>query len=238
MTMHELVKVTLENELDLILAHKRSMKLAELAGLSLPAQTTFATAVSEVARNTIETKSGGCLVLSVEADRQRPFIVACLKDKQSSVSSAGDGLGYARKLVTKCQVSKKGSEICIELFYQISPPSGIDTQKINEWRHIFQNEPAISPYEELKRKNEQLRELSEKVQRSEAQYRTLTNSLPITIFTLDSKGRLLYANEWLLVYTGQTIEQLNETRWKVIVYPEDYPAFLQLMNKSSIRQSI
>ncbi len=48
--MHELHRITLQNEMDLILVHKRSMKLAELAGLTLPAQTTFATAISEMAR--------------------------------------------------------------------------------------------------------------------------------------------------------------------------------------------
>ena len=65
MKMQELIRVTLQNEMDLILAHKRSMRLAELAGLSLSAQTTFATAVSEVARNTIEHGKNGCLALSV-----------------------------------------------------------------------------------------------------------------------------------------------------------------------------
>ena len=52
--MQEIAKVSLDNEMDLILAHKRSMKLAELSGLSLSAQTSFATAVSEVARTSIE----------------------------------------------------------------------------------------------------------------------------------------------------------------------------------------
>ena len=52
--MEELIRVELENEMDLIVAHKRSMRLAELAGLSLAAQTTFATAVSEVARYAME----------------------------------------------------------------------------------------------------------------------------------------------------------------------------------------
>ena len=59
--MHELVRVRLENEMDLILAHKRSMKLAELAGLSLSAQTTFATAVS--ARPTYFRNEGHILVI-------------------------------------------------------------------------------------------------------------------------------------------------------------------------------
>ena len=80
--MHEIARVTLENEMDLILAHRRSMRLGELAGLSLPAQTSFATAVSEVARNTIEHAETGCLVLQVHIDSREKYIVACINDEQ------------------------------------------------------------------------------------------------------------------------------------------------------------
>ena len=48
--MIEIVKINLENEMDLILAHKRSLKLAELCGISVIIQTSFSTAVSEIAR--------------------------------------------------------------------------------------------------------------------------------------------------------------------------------------------
>ena len=77
--MHDLTKVTLENEMDLVLAHKRSMKLAEITGLSLSAQTTFATAVSEVSRNTIDHGKNGCLTLGISESKQRS-IVASIKD--------------------------------------------------------------------------------------------------------------------------------------------------------------
>src|SRR6478672_11605829 len=120
--MHEIAKVTLENEMDLILAHKRSMKLAEIAGLSLSAQTTFATAVSEVARNTIESGKSGCLILNVETDQRERYIVACLKDEQVANAKNREGLEYAKRLVNKYQVSTKGTETSIELFYAISPP--------------------------------------------------------------------------------------------------------------------
>ena len=83
--------MTLENEMDLILAHKRSMKLAEITGLSLSAQTTFATAVSEVARNTIESGKSGRLILNVEIDQRDRYIVACIKDEQAK-NSAADGV--------------------------------------------------------------------------------------------------------------------------------------------------
>ena len=48
--MEEIIRINLDNEMDLIIVHKRTMRLAELCGLSIASQTTFATAVSEVAR--------------------------------------------------------------------------------------------------------------------------------------------------------------------------------------------
>lgn len=226
--MHELARVTLENEMDLILAHKRSMKLAELAGLSLSAQTTFATAVSEVSRNAIDSGKSGCLILSVESDLREKYIVACLKNEIQD-KYAREGLEHAKKLVNKYKISTQGAETNIELFYTISPTFRVDIQKLDEWRSIFRNEPSISPYEELKRKNEQLQELSERVQKSEDQYRILTNSLPLMIFSIDDQGQLQYANEWLLRYTGHNLNALNASRWKSVVHEEDYDAFSLLL---------
>jgi PAS domain S-box-containing protein len=233
--MHELARVTLQNEMDLILAHKRSMKLAELAGLSLSAQTTFATAVSEVSRNTIDGGKNGCLILSVESEQREKYIVACLKDEQANTDKFKEGLEYAKRLVNKHQVVTNGAEASIELFYHISPSFTIDIFKLDEWRNLFRNEPPLSPYDELKRKNEQLQDLSEKVQKSEAQYKTLTNSLPLTIFSIDGAGKLLYANEWLLKYTGQTLESLNKSRWQTAIHADDYKSFSVLLNAQAIK---
>lgn len=228
--MHELARVTLQNEMDLILAHKRSMRLAELAGLSLSAQTTFATAVSEVARHTIETDKGGCLILCLDSEGRDKYIVACLRDEQFKDDKENEGLRYAKKLVNKYHVSAKGQEVSIELFYYISPSFRIDIHKLDEWRSIFRNERPVSAYDELKRKNEQLQDLAEKVQKSEAEYKTLTNSLPIIIFSLNKDGQLLYANEWLTKFTGETLDALNRNRWKSVVHEADYDSFLLLLN--------
>lgn len=228
--MNELIKISLENEMDLILAHKRSMKLAEFTGLSLSAQTTFATAVSEVSRNTIENKRNGSLVLGIEINKREKYIVARIKDNQPENEKYKEGLAYAKRLINKYNISTKDDETSIELFYYISPPFKIDIKKLDEWRILFRNEPPISPYEELKRKNEQLHDLSEKIQKSETQYKTLTNSLPLTIFSLDNAGQLVYANEWLLNFTGSTVEKLNASKWRTVVFEEDYNAFLLLLN--------
>jgi PAS domain S-box-containing protein len=229
MKLQELAKVTLQNEMDLILAHKRSMRLAELSGLSLSAQTTFATAVSEVSRNTIEHGKNGCLTLSVSYDQKEKYIIAKITDEEQ-VDQTYEGLEYARRLVSKYNITTSGEETAIELYYFIPSSDKLDIQKLDEWKILFRNEPAISPYEEIKRKNEQLQDLAQKLKESEQQYRTLTNALPLIIFSLNENGELIYANEWLRQFTGATIEQLNAERWKQVVHPEDYDSFSILIN--------
>lgn len=233
--MHEIARVTLDNEMDLILAHKRSMKLGEITGLSLAAQTTFATAVSEVARNTIESGKSGCLILNIENDNRNKYIVACIKDEQAYNEKSREGLEYAKRLVNKYNVSTNNDQTSIELFYHISAGIKIDIQKLDEWRNFFRNEPPISAYEEIKRKNEQLQELSEKLKKSEAQYRTLTNSLPLIIFSLDKEGKVLYANDWLSRYSGETMESLNRNQWNKIIYADDYENFSLLLKNDLAR---
>src|SRR5690349_12848612 len=107
--MNEIAKVSLDNEMDLIIAHKRSMKLAELSGLSLSAQTSFATAVSEVARTTIENGKSGSLTLSVDEGQFQKFIVACIRDQKENNRNF-EGLEYAKRLVNKYSVSTNDSE--------------------------------------------------------------------------------------------------------------------------------
>jgi PAS domain S-box-containing protein len=224
MKTQELIRVTLQNEMDLILAHKRSMRLAELAGLSLSAQTTFATAVSEVSRNTIEHGKNGCLVLSVSNAQREKYIIARITDEEQQHQHY-EGLEFAKRLVNKYNISTTGKETSIELYYYIPSSDKLDVRILDEWKSIFRNEPAISPYEEIKRKNEQLQDLAQRLQESEQQYKMLTNALPLIIFSLDDKGNLIYANEWLKRFTGLTIAQLNTTRWKSVVHPEDYDSF-------------
>ena len=163
--MQEIARVTLENEMDLILAHRRSMKLGEITGLSLSAQTTFATAVSEVARNTIDSGKSGCLILNIENDNRDKYIVACITDENPYNEISREGLEYAKRLVNKYHVSTQNDQTSIELFYFINPPFKIDIHKLDEWRSFFRNEPPVSAYEELKRKNEQLQELSQKLKK-------------------------------------------------------------------------
>lgn len=230
--MYELHRITLQNEMDLILVHKRSMKLAELAGISLPAQTTFATAISEMARWALEYNSKSCLVLQADVSAKVTYLVASINDEDTTGINRRRGLEYAKKLVSKYQISTAdGGETSIDLFYAIPPSSSrIDLAKVDEWRMLFRNERPISPYEELKIKNEQLQDLANKIQKSELQYKTLTNALPQIIFSLDTDGRVTYANEWLDIYLGKTLSELLASRWEDVVHPADYSKFTLLIS--------
>lgn len=227
--MLDIARITLQTEMDLIIAHKRCMRLAELAGLSLSAQTTFATAVSEVSRDTIEHGRNGCLILCVSSAPREKYIIARVINEDRSTQE-NQGLEYAKRLVNKYNVVTSDKETATELYFSISPLLKMNSETIDEWKQLFRNEPSVSPYEEIKRKNEQLQELSQRVQESESQYKMLTNALPIIIFSLDPDGELIYANEWLQRFTGFSIAQLNASGWKSSVHPDDYHTFSLLLN--------
>ncbi len=95
--MNEVTSVQLENEMDVILAHKQSMRMAELTGLALSAQTVFATAVSEVCRGVIGLDDRACLRLYVSDKAEKvKYITATLEDKRKNFNELKDeGYIYA-----------------------------------------------------------------------------------------------------------------------------------------------
>ncbi|RIV25509.1 PAS domain S-box protein [Fibrisoma montanum] len=222
--MHEIASVTLHNEMDLILANKRSMRLAELAGLSLAAQTTFATAVSEVSRYAIERGLDACLTLYItDSNESVQSLVAQIARGRFFISNHDDeAFEYARRLVNDLLITDtaKGSQITLRC--HLHNNRKISSARAEQWSKQFVSEPPVSPYDEIKRKNAQLLELSERLRESEQHYRSLTDSLPVMIFTADVDGRLTYANERLIHYTGQSIKTLNQTKWQSITHEDDF----------------
>lgn len=228
--MREIVRVSLQNEMDLILSHRRSMRLAELAGLSLSAQTTFATAVSEIAREVIDNGIDGYLVLGIFTASPQKSIAAYIFDKRTNLSLQTPALQNARKLVSRFQLSGAPEICCIEMYYHLPLTIRNLDKKIQDWSEQFGQDMPISPYEEIKRKNEQLQQLADRLKASENQYRVLTNALPLIIFTMDSQGNMVYANDWMYLYTGYTAEAINRSTWQQVVHPDDYSSFSSLFN--------
>ncbi|QDK82092.1 PAS domain S-box protein [Spirosoma sp. KCTC 42546] len=232
--MEELVRISLDNEMDLILAHKRAMKLVELVGLSLAAQTTFATAVSEVARYAIEQGTGPLLTLCTDRSRGHQYLVAIIEDKNLPVANPlNQSLLYAQRLVEKMEITNTGKGGKIILYYSLPTSRKLSGEQIDQWRAQFDANQPLSAYDEIKRKNEQLQELALRLQASEQHYQRVTNSLPLLIFTANQAGQLLYANTWLTDLTGHSLQSINQTKWAKIIHPDDYDDFWALWAKQA-----
>ncbi|GAB3707455.1 hypothetical protein GCM10027592_41630 [Spirosoma flavus] len=233
--MEELLKIALDNEMDLIVAHKRAMKLAEMAGLSLAQQTTFATAVSEVARFAMEQGSSPALSFGVDRSLRSQSLIAVIDDKNLLITNPiHQGLMYAQRLVEKLDITNDGKTNRITLYFSLPNSRRISTERFENWRTQFRVDQPLSSYDEIKQKNEQLKELAIRLQDSEQHYKRVTNSLPLMIFTANQAGQLLYANDWTSEFTGSSIQALNQTKWAVVLHPDDQDIVWQIWNEQSV----
>jgi PAS domain S-box-containing protein len=219
--MKEIVRVSLENEMDLILAHKRSMKLAELCGLSLSVQTTFATAVSEIARCAIESGTA-YMALGIEfLKANRKQVTAVVYDTSPYTEKWQEAVSYAKRLANNVKVVRNGDQIEVSIHLEINFAGVISTSKLESFIQYFASEPPISPYDEIRRKNIQLQDLAQRLRESETSYRFLSDRLPLMIFSVNHLGTITFSNKWLQDYLGIPITQLDIATWQQVVHADD-----------------
>jgi len=224
--MIEIVKVVLENEMDIILAHKQSMKLAELMGLSLTTQTSFATAVSEVARVALEQSADSFITLFATGRAPSKCIIAQIQNHSGTLTFTPQtgGYIYASRLVEKINVTTENGSTLINLHCKVPDTTPINSEAAEKWRITLNTDPSITPYEEIKRKNRLLLEITDKLKASETQYKTLTDTLPILIFSVSEQNEILYVNQWFKDYIDIPLKSLSDTGWETVIHPDDYPA--------------
>lgn len=159
--MKEVVTITLENEMDLILAHKRTMKVAEKTGLTTATQTVFATAVSEVARIVIEHTHLGVLKIGIGGENPRYSISASISfESITDLSKDHEGFFYAQKLVPEFSFNIAQGNCIIYLAIGIPKSLRIDQPKIRSLIEFFKGEPPLNAYEEIKNRNNYLNKVT------------------------------------------------------------------------------
>jgi len=208
--MKEIIRIRLDNEMDLILAHKRAMKLTELCGLITSAQTRFATAVSEIARCSITNGQNSHLKLGINfLNGGKKELIAVVYDDIDLAECNPEAYAYAGRL------SKNVTTNFIDGVYEISltlsvPYSGLISQsRITSFIEYFQRETPLSPYDEIRKKNMQLIELSEKLSESEGNYRQLTDTIPMVVFSVANTGAITLANKKLTEVFGNQFTTFN-----------------------------
>ncbi|HVW97846.1 MAG TPA: HAMP domain-containing sensor histidine kinase [Mucilaginibacter sp.] len=158
--MTTLATVTLENEMDLILAYKKAIRIGDLLGLSISTQTAFATAVSEVCREVLDKSTDGIASIGTEMEDSRFFLNARIKFTAKGYNPNNEAYEYARKLIPVLETSSDGQNV--ELLLKIGIPRAlkVDRRKVLETGKILDQEGPISAYEEVKLRNADLQQIS------------------------------------------------------------------------------
>jgi PAS domain S-box-containing protein len=235
--MKEIVCVKLENEMDLILAHKRAMKLCELNGFSLITQTTVATAVSEIARCAIEFGKNAEMILGIESVIGKKYIKALIRDTIDFTSHCMDATKYAKRLVHDIDIIRNPKEIQIVLRQELNFQYTLTEAKLESFVDYFKREPPLSAYDELRRKNLMLQDLSEKIQKREQDFHVLTDSMPLMMFSANGRSQISYCNKWLQDFLGALPKELASSSWKKFIEPDDYPGFSKDLNAALVSQT-
>jgi signal transduction histidine kinase len=159
--MIKVATITLENEMDLVLAHKRSMKVAEKLGLTTATQTTFATAVSEISRTVIEHTDNGILEIGLEQAKQRYTLKAMVTfDGEVNFTHTDEGFYYAQKLVPEFNLTETNGSKQIEMSIGLPRSLKLDPAKVTALKKYFEGEAPLNSYEEIKQRNITLREIA------------------------------------------------------------------------------
>lgn len=169
--MIEIVRITLENEMDLVLAHKKAISLSENLQLTLTTQTVFSAAIAEIARKIIDKTNTGILILGLVKDVNRYAFQAIIDcGNKDCCKSDEDGFIYAKKLVPSYHEYLKDDIRVIELQIKIPASINITPASIAKLIHYFENVLPQTPYEAVKRKmsylDQQAKQKEEELRRS------------------------------------------------------------------------
>ncbi len=171
------IKFILQNELDIILAHKRASQLCELTGIGLSVKTGFVTAISEICRNCLEFAGTGEIFFNIVHDAPVQVLEVIITDVGPGIAhlsellnnpvapgSKGCGIQYSKKLVDffHIETSPEGTSVTMGIKIQ-TKTIPINKLIISGWTRYFEKEVPVSPYEEIKKQNMQLLELTEQL---------------------------------------------------------------------------
>lgn len=150
--MTQLYSTTLDNEMDMLLAHQKTMKAAELLLMNISTKTTFTTAVLEVARVVIENTGMGELRIGLNQTDARCYLRAqVLFNNEYGLITEND-FHYAKKLIPIFELDtdkqQQRASFAIGLPRSISP----DKDKLARIVHYLNVEMPKTPYEEVKLK--------------------------------------------------------------------------------------
>jgi signal transduction histidine kinase/CheY-like chemotaxis protein len=166
-----LLQIVVATEMDIVLARKRTRRLAELIGFDRQDQTRITTAVSEIVRNAFEYAGSGQVEfrLETEAAAQRFMIIvrdrgpgitdlpSVLAGKRKSQSGMGVGLRGAQRLMDMCDITSKPGETIVRLGKSVPKPAPVITPiSLRQIMDELATDGPADVIEEISRQNQQI----------------------------------------------------------------------------------
>ncbi|GEM_PF-321117 len=152
---------TLENEMDLTLAYKKSIFIADKLGLTLSTQTAFATAVSEVCRDVIDKATGGLLSIGTSPKESRFLIEALITyESTDKIPHPNPGFEYARRLVPVFTKDTSDGKERVTLSMALPRSLNLSDKVLIRLQAELLSAPPINSYEEIKLRNRQLQQVN------------------------------------------------------------------------------
>src|ERR1700759_5289314 len=145
--MSEITGVALENEMDVVVAHKRMMGVAQFFSLTLSTQATIATAIAEVSRVVIDKTDQGYLSIHMEKEDGKYFLTGRIRFPAGiDLKTSDEGLKYAQVLVPEFKYEKTGEQSVIIVAIGIPRSFKITATMIREAADYFRTASPSSPY--------------------------------------------------------------------------------------------
>ena len=166
-----LLTLALTDETDIVLARKRTRRLAELIGFEGQDQTRITTAVSEIARNALEYAGGGRIEFRISGAVPQRFeititdrgpgiarLAEVLDGSVRSETGMGVGLVGARRLMDDFAVeTASGGGTAVRLAKHLSRRASlVDQAAVKRISQILAADAPANPVEEIQRQNQDM----------------------------------------------------------------------------------
>lgn len=248
----EIIKFEILNEMDIVLAHRRAMQFARFAGIGLSEQTRFATAVSEICRNCLEYCQQGIISYSITKNEKDYILTAEITDHGCGIKNLdqvlardpqnhrgrGVGIVFARKLVDAFRIhsTPKGTRVALEKTIPAKVP--LNNLIIQGWIQHIRNEPALSAYEELKHRNDQLLQLTEELRHEKLIAESHNREIQVLNHKLEESNENMKNFTYTVSHdlrTPLTTLKLALSFLDEMTIPEDIGEYIKIISRASSR---
>ncbi len=203
---HLLYEIDIDTSMDVVLAHQKTMPFCKLAGFQMLEQTQMGTAVSEITRNTLEHAQKGRISFCLLQTTHGATLEAAVSDAGAGIdplvfaspvpgdfTSKGNGIAISKKLVDHFHVTSSEQGTTILLQKAIPKHTQINEHTVEDWKKTIDNiqKDTVSPYEEIKSRNQQLITLTEQLEEKNKAIQQQMTEIEDLNTVLDGKNQSL-----------------------------------------------